>query len=75
MATVGLCFKGAQTDKKGNTYFIIVPTKELLPLTITEDKLLCLKKLPPSDNEKAPKWTLDLFIPEKQEEKKEADIY
>lgn len=71
MTTIALNFKGVQTDKNGNSYMTFVPNKDLTPITIDKDKLITVKWLPPSDNEKAPKWAMDMFVPIKQDEKKE----
>lgn len=70
MTTIGLSWKGSKTDKNGNTYFIISPEKDITPITIDDKKLLCFKMNPNTDNEKAPKWILDMFEPVKQEEGK-----
>lgn len=71
MTTIALNFKGMQTDRNGGTYMTFIPNKDLTPITIDKDKLITVKWLPPSDNEKAPKFAMDMFVPIKQEDKKE----
>lgn len=66
MTTIGLNFKGSGTDKNGKTYFIIQPVKDILPITIDSNKLLCLKQAE-QKTEKSPKWVLDMFVPVKKE--------
>lgn len=70
MTTIGVSFKGSQTDKNGNTYFIIAPDKNITPITIDSNKLLCFKMNTNVTNEKAPKWRLDMFESVKQEQEK-----
>lgn len=73
MTTVGLCFKGVQTNKEGKAYFVISPVKDITPIVIDNNKLLCLKEVE-QKSDKSPKFVLDVFVPEKQEEKSEAKI-
>lgn len=70
MTTIGLSWEGSKTDKNGNTYFIIRPDKDITPITIDSEKLLCFK-MNKSESEKAPKWILDMFKPKKREEPQE----
>lgn len=69
MTTIALNFKGTQTDKNGKTYFIFSPVKDILPITIDENKLLCVKQAE-QKSEKSPKWVLDMFVPDPEKSKK-----
>lgn len=55
-----------KTDKNEELYYSIAIDKEIQPLTITLDKMLTLKpNKNKGNNEKAPDFYLEIFIPDK----------
>lgn len=59
-----------KTTEEGNLYYSINIDEELLPLTITKDKRLIMKENKnKGDNEKAPDFRLEMYMPKPKEEK------
>lgn len=55
-----------KTDKNEEHYYSVAIDKEIQPLTITPDKMLTLKpNKNKGNNEKAPDFYLEIFIPDK----------
>lgn len=64
MTTIGAAWIAENRDGDYNT--TIKFDKGILPLTITEDKMLILKpNKNKSNNEKAPDYYVDIFVPDK----------
>lgn len=68
MTTIGLNFSGIKKDKNDRMYIIIQPVKDILPITINDKKLLCLREVKERQSDKSPCFTLDMFVPEKNED-------
>ena len=68
MTTIGLNFSGIKKDKKDRMYIILQPVKDLLPITIDSKKLLCLREVKDRQSDNSPLFTLDMFVPEKNED-------
>lgn len=66
MATIGAGW--VKSSEKCGHYISVNISKEILPLTITSDKMLMLRPYN-SENikENSPDYLVDIFIPEKQE--------
>lgn len=64
MTTVGVSW--INRNDKGEFYLPIKFDNGILPLNITEDKMLILKpNKNKSNNEKAPDYYVDIFVPDK----------
>lgn len=67
MTVIGAGWK--KQDKNGKAYISISIDKELLPLTIDENKKLSIFPIGEKQNEKAPDFRLVMFLPEEKEPK------
>lgn len=69
MTTIGAAW--IKTYDKGDYYYSITFDKAILPLTITEDKRLIMKENKnKQNNEKAPNFYVDIFVPDKTKTEK-----
>lgn len=62
MTTIGAGWK--KQDKNGKAYISISIDKELLPLTVDENKKISIFPIGDKPNEKAPDFRVVLFVPE-----------
>lgn len=71
MTTIGAAWI-KQREDSNEFYYSFSLDRAILPFTLTEDKRLTLKENKnKNSNEKAPDFYLDVFVPLKQEDKKE----
>lgn len=69
MTTIGAAW--IKTNDKGDYYYSITFDKAILPLTITEGKRLIMKENKnKQNNEKAPNFYVDIFVPDKTKTEK-----
>lgn len=66
MTTIGAAWK--KQDKNGKPYISTSIDKELLPLTIDENKKLALFPIAEKASDKSPDFRVVLFVPEEDKE-------
>lgn len=69
MTTIGAAW--IKNNDNGDYYYSITFDKAILPLTITKDKRLIMKENKnKQNNEKAPNFYVDIFVPDKTKAEK-----
>jgi uncharacterized protein (DUF736 family) len=73
MTIIGAGWK--KEDKNKKPYISISIDKELLPLTIDATKKISIFPIGDKQNEKAPDFRVNMFIPEEKEDEPKTDIW
>lgn len=73
MTVIGAGWK--KQDKNGKAYISISLDKALLPLTLDANKKISIFPIGEKQNDKAPDFRVNMFIPEDKEDEPKTDLW
>lgn len=73
MTVIGAGWK--KQDKNGKPYISLSFDKVLLPLTIDENKKISIFPISDKQNEKAPDFRVNMFVPEDKDDEPKTDVW